>query len=208
LAAYVWSRSIDNASDIATGDSSEKVVNSYNLRAQRGLSSFDIPHRFTAAFNYALPFRPAHWKPLLEGWQTNGNLTFQSGQPFTPYTSINDPFRNEVNNHLDVVSDPNANVPAGLAFNPAAFRTPVAGTFGASGRNIVRGDNYKSVDLSLFKNTRITEQIRLQLRLELMNSLNTVNFQGPVTNLAASNPSAFISQASPRVIQLGARITF
>lgn len=208
LTSYTWSKSIDNASDIATSDSSERVVNSYDVRSQRGLSSFDIPHRFTAAFNYALPFRSDRLKQLVEGWQINGNLTFQSGQPFTPYTSVNDPFRNEVNNHLDVVGDPLENIPNERAYNPAAFRTPAPGTFGASGRNIVRGDDYKSVDVSLFKNIAFTERFRLQLRFEAMNSLNTVNFQGPVTNQAASNPGAFIAQATPRVIQLGAKISF
>src|SRR5262249_24155777 len=55
LASYVWSRSIDNASDFSSGDASETVLDSHNLRAQRALSSFDIPHRFTGAFNYQLP---------------------------------------------------------------------------------------------------------------------------------------------------------
>jgi hypothetical protein len=51
----VWSKSIDNASDFGSGDSSEGVLDSRNLRAQRALSSFDVPQRFTASFNYLLP---------------------------------------------------------------------------------------------------------------------------------------------------------
>src|SRR5262249_35441746 len=55
LAGYVWSKSIDDSSDYGSGDASETVLNSNNLRAQRALSSFDIPHRFTGSFNYQLP---------------------------------------------------------------------------------------------------------------------------------------------------------
>lgn len=208
LAAYTWSKSIDNASDYNSSDSSERVANSYLLRAQRGASSFDIPHRFTTAVNYRLPFHSSNYQRLTNGWQVNGNITFQSGQPFTPYTSVNDPFRNETFNFLDVVGNPLENIPAGRAYNPAAFRTPAPGTFGVSGRNIVRGDNFQSVDVSLFKTTAITEHLMLQLRLEAINSLNHVNYQGPVTNQAASNPGAFISSATPRVVQLGAKLTF
>ncbi|MEO7652356.1 MAG: hypothetical protein ABIZ80_17970, partial [Bryobacteraceae bacterium] len=198
LAAYTWSKSIDNASDYNSTDSSERVANSNNLHAQRGPSSFDIPHRFTMAFNYLLRY----------GWQVSSNITVQSGQPFTPYTSVNDPFRNEVFHFLDVAGNPLENVPGGRAYNPAAFRTPAPGTFGVSGRNIVRGDGYRSVDLSLLKNVRITERVMLQLRLEGINSLNGVNFQGPVTNQAASNPGAFIAAAPPRLLQLGAKLRF
>src|SRR5262249_717847 len=111
LAGYVWSKSIDNASDFGSGDSSEVVLDSQKLHAQRAVSSFDIPHRFTAAFNYQLPrVKTGAWKPVVNGWQVNGVVTVQSGQPFTPYTSQFDPYRNESFNRLNVVGDPHRSV--------------------------------------------------------------------------------------------------
>lgn len=207
LAGYTWGKSIDNASDFDSGDASERVLNSYNLANQRGPSSFDIKHRFVGSFNYELPYRGATLKPVLAGWQLNGIITLQTGQPFTPYTSSFDPFRNESFNRLDVVGDPNKNVPAGFAYNPAAFREPALGTFGNSGRNIVRGDGFQSVDLSIFKNIRITEALKLQMRFEAINALNLTNYQGPNVN-QASSPGRFVSAAPPRQVQLGARLTF
>jgi hypothetical protein len=66
-AAYTWSKSIDDATDFASGDASETVLDSLNRHSQKAVSSFDIPHRFTAAFNYALPaFAMNH---VLGGWQ-------------------------------------------------------------------------------------------------------------------------------------------
>jgi hypothetical protein len=207
MAAYTWSKSIDNATDFGSGDASERVLNSYDWSRQRGPSSFDVPHRFTSAFTYDIPapWRSVRW--LLGGWQTNGIVTLQSGQPFTPHTTTFDPIRGESYNRLLVIGDPKQNVPSGLAYNPAAFAIPPAGVLGNSGRNIVRGDGFHSFDLSLFRNIAVTERARLQLRVETINLFNTVNLQGPVVN-QASTPGAFVSAAPPRQIQLGARISF
>ncbi len=205
LAAYTWSKSIDNASDFASGDASEHVLNSYNLRGQRAVSSFDIPHRFTAAFNYVIPATAL--KTVLGGWQVNGIVTVQSGQPFTPYTSQFDSYRNESYNRLNVVGDPNQNVPSGRAYNPAAFALPALGTFGNSGRNIVRGDGFRTADLSLFRNLSVKEFLKLQMRFEATNALNQVNYQGPVTN-QSTTPGAFVATAIPRTLQVGAKISF
>ena len=208
LAGYVWSKSIDNASDFGSGDSSEVVLDSLNLHAQRAVSSFDIPHRFTVAFNYALPAPGVErGKRTSGGWQVNGVITAQSGQPFTPYTSQFDPYRNESFNRLNVVGDPNRNVPAGHAYNPDAFAAPAIGTFGNSGRNIVRGDDYRSANLSLFRYFALHEHVRLQLRFEAENALNQVNYQGPVTD-QTTTPGLFVAAAPPRIVQLGAKISF
>ena len=205
IAGYTWSKAIDDASDFASSDPSESVLNSRRIDMQKGLSSFDVPHRFTAAFNYVVP--APHLKRLFGGWQVNGVVTWQSGQPFTPYTSQFDPYRNESFNRLNVIGDPNKNVPAGLAYNPAAFDLPALGVFGNSGRNIVRGDGYRSADLSLFRNFAFTESVRLQIRAEASNAFNQVNFQGPITN-QSTTPGAFVATAPPRVAQLGLKLQF
>lgn len=131
----------------------------------------------------------------------------QSGQPFTPFLTRFDPFRNEAFNRPHVVDDPNRNVPRGLAFNPSAFALPALGEFGNAGRNIVRGDSYRSVDLSVFRTFRLRERAPLQFRAEFMNALNTVNFQGPVTDLTSA-PGAFVAPAPPRIVQLGLKLSF
>jgi hypothetical protein len=197
LAAYTWSKSIDDATDFASGDPSEHVLNTYNRSSQRGVSSFDVPHRATIAFDYILPW----------GWQVNGLVTMQSGQPFTPYTSQFDPYRNESFNRLVVVGNPRTNVPTGLAYNPAAFVLPAVGTFGNSGRNIIRGDGFRTAALSVFRNITIKDNLRVQLRAEATNAFNNVNYQGPVVD-QSTQPGAFVATAAPRTLQLGARVSF
>jgi len=205
LLAYTWSKSIDDASDFASGDPSERVLDSFDRRSQKAVSSFDVQHRFVASFNYSLP--APFLRPLLKGWQVNGIVTWQTGQPFTPYTSQFDPFRNESYNRLNVVGDPNRGVPPGLAYNPAAFATPSPGTFGNSGRNVIRGDGYRSADLSLFRNFMLRDSVRFQFRFEAVNALNHVNYQGPITD-QATRPGAFVATAAPRLLQIGAKLSF
>jgi hypothetical protein len=137
----------------------------------------------------------------------NGIVTVQSGQPFTPYTSQFDPYTNQSFNRLVVAGDPRKAVPAGYAYNPAAFDLPAIGGFGASGRNIIRGDGFRSVNLSLFRNFAVRESVHLQLRLEAENSLNQVNYQGPITD-QSTTPGLFVAAAPPRLVQLGAKISF
>jgi hypothetical protein len=205
LAAYTWSKSIDDATDFGSGDSSEQVLDSRNRHLQKAVSSFDVPHRFTAAFNYQIPTKT--FQKLLGGWQVNGLITIQSGQPFTPYTSAFDPYTNNSFNRLNVIGDPNRNIPVGYAYNPAAFVLPAPGTFGNSGRNIVRGDGFRTTNLSLFRNFSVREGVKLQLRFEATNALNQVNYQGPVTD-QSTQPGAFVATAVPRTVQLGAKISF
>lgn len=209
LASYTFSKSIDNSSDFGSGDSSEQVLDASNLARERAVSSFDVPHRFSSALTYELPFfrKPGLANLVAGGWQVNTIVTLQSGQPFTPYTSNFDPYRNEGFNRPDVIGDPNANVPAGLAFNPAAFRLPAPGTFGSAGRNIIRGDGFHSVDLSLFKNFALTERVKLQFRTEAVNSFNHVNYQGPGVNIN-STAGEFVAAAQPRIIQFGLKLSF
>ncbi len=106
-----------------------------------------------------------------------------------------------------MIGDPDQNVPPGLAFNRAVFRIPAPGAFGNAGRNIVRGDGFHSVDLSVFRNFAFTERWKLQFRAEAVNSFNHVNYQGPVVNIN-STPGALVAAAQPRIIQFGLKLSF
>ena len=92
LAAYTWSKSIDDASAVFSGNTGSGLPqDSQNLRSQRGLSDFHTAHRFAFSYLYDLPFgagrrwasRSAVAKGLLSNWSLSGILTLQTGHPFT-----------------------------------------------------------------------------------------------------------------------------
>lgn len=221
LASYTYSRAYDNASSTnnSTTGTQKFPQNIYDIEAEWSLSDFHRAHQFSASMNYELPFGKgrrylrdagAVTQVLFGGWQVNSIVTMLSGRPFTPQYSAADVSQQRP----DVVSDPLANVPAGLAFNPAAFARPVATAaspelYGNAGRNSLIGPTFKNVDLSLTKTFRVSRDLRLQFRAETFNVFNATNFQVPVFLLDSSNVGNYTSTANEaREFQFALKLLF
>jgi hypothetical protein len=120
LAAYTWSRSIDDNSAVFAGSVSPGVPqDSYDFRLDRGLSDFQVEHRFVLSYLYDLPFgtgrrwfdNPGIINHIFGSWQMAGIATMQTGSPFTvsmpatqagtTITSFGVPYR------PDLIADPN-----------------------------------------------------------------------------------------------------
>jgi hypothetical protein len=222
LASYTWSKSIDDASDFfsSTGDANFPQ-NSYDLRAERGLSNFDVRNRLSMSYSYDLPahhFDRAWVNTLLGGWQTFGILTFQSGQPFTvallpdldnSNTGTSILGFGGANDRPNVVGNPHlANPNPDLWFNTAAFAIPPFGSFGNAGRNILEGPSLQTINLSLVKNTRLREGMALQFRAESFNLLNHPNFNLPDNFIGSPTFGQILSAQDPRHIQFGLKLLF
>ncbi len=214
LAAYTFSKSIDNISSIFGGNvGSGLPQNSRDLNGDRGLSDFHAAHRLSLSFVYDLPFRrlvaqKSRWSQRLLGdWQAAGIFSGQSGSPFTvvlagaPAASaaafgnpqrpdqVGDPFRAG-----PVAANPNCQAPAQVRtppnwFNQCAFAQPAeepfGPAFGSERRNILTGPNYLDLDFSLAKSIPLRgEAHRLQLRGEFFNLLNHPNFDVPAHTFA------------------------
>jgi hypothetical protein len=80
---------------------------------------------------------------------------------------------------------------------------------GNAGRNILRADGVRLIDFGIIKNTRISEHVRAQLRVDTFNAFNSRNFGIP--SGVASSPG-FLNQwatdGGNRRIILGARLVF
>ena len=193
---YTWSHSIDNASDgqdyVANATQPD---NSFRADLERANSNFDSRHRFVWSFSYDIHnFAPAHPR-LGKGWQLNGVLTLRSGNPFHLNYNFTGDFNGtgEFFGRPDVVGDPFAGTNGPDKFlNLAAFKVPctfdskggdcLPGSFhfGSLGRNSLPGPHYRNFDLSLFKTTPITDQVKVQLRAEVFNLFNHPNFSSPL----------------------------
>src|SRR5947207_5898411 len=132
-------------------------------------------------------------KLLLGGWQLNSLLTFYSGTPFTVFAGSNTSGTLENVDRAEVISDPFQNVPPRdkatqtvYWFNPAAFALPAQGTYSNQPRNEFYGPPVYQVDFSVLKNTKITERVTIQLRLEIFNIFNTLDLAPPVNPLISS----------------------
>ena len=93
-------------------------------------------------------------------------------------------------------------------FDPSRFAQNAAGTFGSSGRNILRGPGLFNTDLGVLKNTGIAEQVKVQFRAEFFNIFNNVNFYGPDNTLTSGNTGRIFGARSPRILQFGLKLLF
>lgn len=63
-------------------------------------------------------------------------------------------------------------------------------------------------DLSVVKSVKITERLAAGIRIEAFNLLNHANFNAPASVLTSPNYGAITTAASPRVLQLAAKLNF
>src|SRR5258708_18183100 len=96
-------------------------------------------------------------------------------------------------------------------FKTAAFVAPANNSyrFGNAGRDTSRGLSVEGLDFSLFKNFKIREQMKLQMRGEFFNIFNHPNYGQPGTQLGSATFGTITSlagNATMRQTQLGLKL--
>ena len=169
--SYTWSKSLDYNSFSTGGIVGQ---DSYDLQNDRGLSDFDVRHRFVFSGIYDLPLRG---NQLLEGWQLAAIAQIQSGSPVNIVTS-NSTVNGVANTLRPDVTGPIATIGSvDKWFDTAVFRA--VSRFGSVGRNVVIGPGFSNTDFSVIKNTSLGEKFKLQFRAEFFDVFNHANFGPP-----------------------------
>jgi hypothetical protein len=229
---YTLSHSIDLSSGIEAGAGSSGAIiqNSFDPKAFRGSSDFDIRHNISANSVYELPFgkgkafgsNVSGWtNQIIGGWQLSGLMRYRSGLPTTITNSGVYP-TNYLNSAIAILR-PGATLPEnGNGFNangnPSIFRQ-TAGAMNAfmgqypgrvGQRAIMRTNGMFNVDLAAAKAFFLPwEGHRIQFRAEAFNAFNNVNFFNP--SLRLDRPSTFgeFQNVMPaRVLQFALRYEF
>jgi hypothetical protein len=216
LIGYTFSRAFDNSSGYG------EQMNPINPRLSRGLSAFDSTNNFVASYSYTLPFdKLAGPKQLTHGWAVSGITRFSTGLPVTlvetdDQSLLGTAFGGPITLPVDTpnfvgpltISNPRKTPGQFQYFNPGAFEDSAEGQEGDSRRRFFHGPGINNWDLTLLKNTEITERVNLQFRAEFFNLFNHTQFLGP-TGLTGSASFGDVSAAqAPRIGQLALRVTF
>jgi hypothetical protein len=221
LVSYTFSKSLDIASTVhGSSQPWNGVQDSFDFRASRGPSDFDLTHNFVTSLVYDLPFGQGKYlfsgasgitNHLVGGWQVNAIVTSNSGFPYSllaGYDNANvggGPQRPTLIGNL---------LPSGFDqtadhwFDTQAV-TVVPYTYGNLGRNTLRQDGLQNVDLGISKRTRISERLNLDFRTEFFNLFNHPNLSAPVNSASDPNFGKIFSIVGlPRVIQFGLKLNF
>ncbi len=210
LTSYTFSKSLWVTNTPAAGG---------RYRFEKGPSEYQVPHSFSQSFGYELPFGRGkammntanRWlNGIAGGWQTQGILIFRSGVPFTVTVSrdvANTGVGGQRPNRL--ASGKLENPTLEKWFDTGAFAIAPNFTYGNSGLRILSSDIVRTIDFSLFKQFQISEQSRIQFRLEAFNLPNTPSFAAPnsVWDTAAVGRVTSTSTA-PRQMQVAVKYTF
>ncbi len=96
-------------------------------------------------------------------------------------------------------------------FYRPAFTAPTVASaaVGNSRRGVIEGPGYNKLDVGLFRNFRIWEDLTFQLRGEAFNVLNHTNWQAVgTTATTASTFGQVTSTRDNRILQVGGKLTF
>jgi hypothetical protein len=189
ILAFTWSHSLDNTPGYASTSnaSSGTAQNNWNLAAEYGTSDFNVKDRLVISPVYELPFGKG--KPFLThgvaglltgGWQLSGIFSYDTGRPFTIYTSSNRSGSVYGQDRPDLIGNPNSG-PKKVTqwFNTAAFAPNAYGQFGNEARNAVLGPNYDNTDVAIQRMFDVTERYKLAFRAEAFDVFNKPNFFNP-----------------------------
>ncbi len=226
LASYVYSRCLDTGTDEGTAPTTS--LNFLN----HGPCDFDLRHVGTVSFDYLLPVgkgkqflshAPVLVDRLLGGWGISSVVTLKSRLPFTPTISADRANVGQTGQRPEIVGSPFVPGTVGCWFytstNSAcrslypsmtdAFAMPALYTLGNGGRNILRADSLRQIDISVSKQIPITESKRFEFRGEIFNLFNHPVFSGPGTNIdQTSGGQVTATLNSDRIIELALKFVF
>ncbi|MBY0503943.1 MAG: carboxypeptidase regulatory-like domain-containing protein [Bryobacteraceae bacterium] len=237
LAAYTWSKTIDDTSSVAgfLGQQNPDYTNNNRKDLDKSISGLHTGHRFVANFQYDLPFgrgkrflTAVH--PIvngaLGGWNVSGIATLQSGLPISVSSNQNLTFSYGGDARPDSTGLKSA-TPGSTKdrinrwIDPAAFRDAPRFAFGTVGRFLPDnfGPSLQNWDLSLLKNIALPkrESLRLQFRGEFFNLFNHANFNNPGNTafgltatgaLARPDFGRITGTQAARVVQFGLKLYY
>jgi hypothetical protein len=245
---YTFSKSLDDASSIGAGATSvasspglgaggtgasgvsastnggaaNVAQNPLDLSAERGLSSFNQTHKFTADYLVELPFGHdkrwltgnTPWRAIAGDWQWSGDWTIASGLPFTPRLLNN---TCEVNGGTSGTLRPNLvpgqsislpNPSIAEWFNTAAFVAQTTCSYGNARRNSIIGPGSKVFDMAFTKVFPLKEARVLEFRAQATNIFNLVNYSSIDTTIGSPTFGRVTAAGAMRQFTMTARFRF
>jgi hypothetical protein len=240
-AAYTWSKALSDIFDFNTANINDASC----VKCQYGNVAFNRAHRLAVNYSYDLPFGKGTTgitNKVIAGWNVSGVTIAQTGDRLTFFSqNAGTAFGTSTTSYLTGLATPdfcpgfsNRNVKnpgstkanLGEYYNLAAFCTPAVVPFGdatATGYGDAGigggiGPGQFNWDISLMKNTQITERVKVQFRADFYNAFNHSQFSDPGSGAFGSigyinvgTPVAdTISHTSvnPRLIQFGLHLYF
>jgi hypothetical protein len=214
-ASYTWSRSKGDVPLTDSGGISadQSITDLDNRGLDQGRTLADRTHIFNASLVLMLPSlasKTGFVKNVFGDWEVAGIVQASTGSALSVYTGTIPGLNGgpsgtgyNGNQRPNLVPGVSCNDTSGSnkeqILNPAAFTLTgfEIGTVGNATRGVCNGPGLFQVDLSLYKNIKISERVKVQLRFEVFNIFNRVNFLGNNLNNTMNPTSATFDTGDP-----------
>lgn len=209
---YTWAKAMsDTGSPGGACVGCSTVLNDFGR--DYGPSDYMVKHRATFTANYELPFGKSMKGivgQIVRGWQVNGIYAYATGTPFTVLDSCNQNSFGVSQCRPSVVAPQSFTQDLNHWIDTTQFVKPAFGTAGSLGRNTFTMPRNVRIDLSIFKDFRITEGTKLQFRAEGFNITNTPLFGQPTNTVGGNLGRITTTNAfyTPRDIQFALKLIF
>ena len=215
--SYTWSNTISDVADTGN-EAAAELENPYNRRPERARESYALQHQFKSFAIWRIPVGEGRrfltnlsgvGNHLVGGWELILQGYLQTGPWFTPTFTGSDPSNtNTLGGRPDRLRDGNLENPTvDRWFDVSAFAVPPAnaGRFGNSGRNVLEGPPTKVLHVSLGKDIKLYERLKLSLLLAARNVFNAPNFSIPPANISAPTTVGRVAGTQGDLLLGGAR---
>lgn len=221
LAGFRWAKMLDElnggGTSLGQGD-----YTTPDPKFDHALSSVDVNRQFIGSYVWELPTMKSlgfFGRNIIGGWRSSGVLTLRAGFPYSILSGLDYSYSGIGSDRADLIGSPS--LPGGRSkaamvgewFNTAAFDYNAPGTFGNSGRNILRAPGLTTFDFSMSKSFALkfgpfAETQRLDFRAEAFNLFNRANFGRPDRTITDPTFGQVLSAGDPRILQLALRYSF
>ncbi|MDR3797496.1 MAG: TonB-dependent receptor [Terracidiphilus sp.] len=223
-ANYQYGHAIDDASSV-NGSGGSVVQNWQNLAAQEGHSVLDFRHQVSGNYLFELPFGPdKYWvtsgvgSHILEGFSVSGTFQFATGGWVSPGfepTAQGVECGNAGALRPNLVPGQSPTIVGSLRqwFNTVAYAPPSATTgfcnyFGTAPRDSIEGPGKVQNNMALSKTMNLGETRTMEIRAQINNVFNTVQYAGINTTYGAPQFGQVTSVGQMRQFEFRANFRF
>jgi hypothetical protein len=195
---YTWAHALD----YETGFLPYLPQNPLDEKAEYGNSDYDVRNTFTGYLDYLVPNFSGP-RRLTHGWELNSGFSLHGGTPYTVISANNPSGNGEgADRAVQVLAHPSTGISHAISngvvqwFSPTAFVDAAANTYSPTRRGQNYNPGYSDVDVSVVKNTPVTERVSAQFRADIFNFFNHTNL-APVGLPSASEGGQIGSTIGP-----------
>jgi hypothetical protein len=209
LLSYTYAKSLDNIAAKWDPRDSNRAY---------GLSSWDMRHNFVASYSWNLPFdRFLGPHRYSEGWHITGITRFNTGFPVNLQSGGDFALTNiglDYPNQVGPIKKLNAHAAAHNYFDPTAFASglscgyEVCGVSGTAKQFLFTGPGQINTDAGVGKDTKLTERMQLNFRVEFFNVFNHANFNQVTGNANSGQFGQATNTAPGRIGQISGKFIF